>query len=68
MTEAEFFREIGIAGGVSAALVFLYTTGGLMTVIVTATLFDSALRRVEVLRAHRAKVSGTLENRPASRL
>ena len=59
MSDSEFLWEAGLASVVCAVLVAIYMSGGLMGVIVSATLFDCALRRIETLRERRVGVRTT---------
>lgn len=50
MPEQEILKLIGLSGGVLLAVVTLFVVGGLLAVIVAATLADAVIRQVEARR------------------
>lgn len=61
MSDTEFLKEAALACGICGILLSIYLSGGLMAVIVTATLVDCAVRRIETLRERRARALATAE-------
>lgn len=51
MSEAEIMKLITISGSVFLATVVIFLAGGLLAVIVAATLTDAVLRQIEARRA-----------------
>ncbi len=65
MPDWDLSRYIGLTGAVLGAIAVIHTLGGMLAVVVAATLFDAYLRRIEArqMRVQAVKARERAEKR-----
>jgi hypothetical protein len=64
----DFLIHAAPAAAICAAVAAIYLSAGLVPVLVTAALFDCALRGVETLRERRARAPASAESASRDRM